>query len=173
MLLCAIIILLICIALFILTEVVKPNESGEQQTKERLPYDKKNILTKNEKALFRILNDKCKEKNIYVFPKVRMEDYIEVTSKNELSKYRGYIKSRHIDFTLYDVNLNHMAGIELDDRSHDTEKAKKTDALKNSIFETISVPLFRIKTGTNYHSEVDAILNTLFPIPESGDHPKP
>ena len=125
------------------------------------PYIKKELFTKNEYIFFKILSDKCKEKNLFVFPKVRMEDYLEVTNKRELLKYRGYIKSRHIDYMIYNENLDIMAGIELDDRSHEKEKAKETDNFKNNVFITIGVPLFRVRTGTSYTAEVDRIINNL------------
>ena len=63
-------------------------------------------------------------------PKVRLEDFIYVTNKQELYKYRGYIKSRHIDFLICDNDLHIKFAIELDDKTHNTEKAKSTDEFK-------------------------------------------
>lgn len=140
-------------------------EPQQNEYVQEYPYIKKELFTKNEYIFFKILSDKCKEKNLFVFPKVRMEDYLEVTNKRELLKYRGYIKSRHIDYMIYNENLDIMAGIELDDRSHEKEKAKETDNFKNNVFITIGVPLFRVRTGTNYTAEVDRIINTiLYPV---------
>ena len=130
----------------------------EQNGTKVYPYKKKDLLTKTEKAFFLILVEKCKSKNLYTFPKVRMEDYIDVTNKDEKARYRGYIKSRHIDFMVCDEKLNILAGIELDDKSHQSEKAQKTDEFKNNVFKEIKIPLFRVKTGTNYTDEIDKLL---------------
>lgn len=153
------------IILIIIAGVLK-NLSDQKETKE-YPYKKKELLTKTERTFFMILIEKCKSKNLYAFPKVRMEDYIDVTNKDEKARYRGYIKSRHIDFMIYDEKINLLAGIELDDKSHQTEKAQKTDEFKNNVFKEIKIPLFRVKTGTNYTDEIDKILKELFPEAEN------
>ena len=40
-----------------------------------------------------------------------------------------------------------MAVIELDDKSHDSEKAKHGDEIKNQIFEHNQVRFYRVKVG--------------------------
>ena len=64
------------------------------------PYEKKYLLTKTEYAFYHELRKKCDEKGFLVFPKIRLEDYIKVNTKENALKYRGYIKSRHIDFSI-------------------------------------------------------------------------
>ena len=95
-------------------------------TEQAYPYERKNLLSKNEYTFFRVLNDFCTKKDLIFCPKVRMEDFLSVTDKQNYTKYRGYIKSRHIDFLLCDRSLHVLCGIELDDKSHDTAKAQKT-----------------------------------------------
>jgi hypothetical protein len=86
-----------------------------------------------------------------------MEDFLSVTVKQNYTKYRGYIKSRHIDFLLCDRSLHVLCGIELDDKSHDTAKAQKNDNFKNKVFEQIKLPLFRIRTTSNYQTELEKL----------------
>ena len=75
-------------------------------------------------------------------------------------KYRGYIKSRHVDFLICDNKLNIIMGIELDDNSHNKESAKKTDEFKNKLFETINIPLERVKVSSgDYEQQIIDILN--------------
>lgn len=127
----------------------------------RYPYKKKMLLTNTEYSFFKALAQKCGTQ-YRICPKVRMEDFISVTNKRERMRYRGYIKSRHVDFLLCDNDLHILAGIELDDRSHNQKDAKRTDAFKDNVFAQIGVPLFRIKAGKgNYEKEIDAMLSAL------------
>ena len=73
-------------------------------------------------------------------------------------RYRGYVKSRHIDFLLCDSRLNILAGLELDDKSHDRGNVKKVDTLKDDVFGAIGVPLYRIKVRGGYESQIDNVL---------------
>lgn len=90
------------------------------------------LLTKTEYGFWKCLKQKCDEKGFIICPKVRMEDFLSVTvkDKKQLMKYRGYIKSRHIDFMICDSALHILAGLELDDRSHNSANAQKTDLFK-------------------------------------------
>ncbi len=132
-------------------------------TYEDLPYKKRQLLTKTEYIFYNTLRKKCDETHLLICPKVRFEDFIEVTEKEyrKLQKFRGYIKSRHIDFLICDSKLNILAGLELDDKSHNTKKAIQTDNFKNNVFRKIGIPLFRIKTSQNYKSEIQHIINNL------------
>lgn len=114
--------------------------------KQKYPYAKKLLLTKTEYRFYKILKVKCDQKGILICPKVRMEDFLYVTARENVGKYRGYIKSRHIDFILCDENLYMLAGLELDDPSHHTASAKAVDQFKNNVFKSIKVPLYRIAT---------------------------
>ncbi len=126
-----------------------------------MPYKKANLLTKTEYAFFFALMKECNKRKIMVCPKVRLEDVAYVTDKNNRLKYRGYVKSRHIDFILVTMRCEILAGVELDDPSHDNEKAAKTDRFKNELFKTIEVPLIRIKVGTDYATELNTVFNQL------------
>ena len=125
------------------------------------PYARRNLLTRTEYIFFNVLRQFCEENDLYFCPKVRMEDFLAVTDKQNYSKYRGYIKSRHIDFLICDKALHILCGIELDDKSHETSKAQITDDFKNKVFEQIELPLFRIKTTSNYETELEDILVAL------------
>lgn len=158
------VIIIVLAGYIIWSTVLKEKPLKVQAPKEEpvYPYEKKNLLTKTEYAFFKVLKDFCKEKDLLFCPKVRMEDFLNVTDKQNLAKYRGYIKSRHIDFVLCDSNLHILCGIELDDKSHEKAKSQKTDFFKNKVFEQIKLPLFRIKTEDNYRIELERIYDMLF-----------
>lgn len=137
------------------------NETNAEEPRE-YPYIKRQLLTNTEYEFYKVLKAGCDFVGVIVCPKVRMEDFLEVTDKKNLYKYRGYIKSRHIDFIICRRDLTMIAGIELDDSSHNMEKAQKIDEFKNKVFQTINTPLFRVKvTGGSYNEKVAGILNSL------------
>lgn len=132
------------------------------QIPDQIPYEKKMLLTKAEYSFYIKLKEECDKNNLLICPKVRMEDFINVTDQKNYTKYRGYIKSRHIDFIICDNKLHIKAGIELDDNTHKKEKIKQIDELKEKIFKQISLPLFRIKMSDGYYKDqIQGIINTL------------
>ncbi len=158
-------LIILFIIILVLKELVeqKAKESTPKENSNYYPYEKKMLLTKTEYAFYKILKKKCDEHNLLICPKVRMEDFLTVTDKKNVMKYRGYIKSRHIDFMLCNKDLHIIAGVELDDNSHKKEKAQAADHFKNQVFCKINIPLFRIKTSGKYEEQLDTVLNTLFP----------
>ena len=51
-----------------------------------MPYERRNLLTKTEYAFWKVLQRKADENHLRVCPKVRMEDFLAVNTKNERSK---------------------------------------------------------------------------------------
>ncbi len=127
----------------------------------KYPYISRPLLTKTEYAFYKVLRKYTDRHNLLICPKVRMEDFIKVTAKKNYARYRGYIKSRHVDFIICDNDLNILCGIELDDSSHNTEKAQEIDKFKNNTFKAIEIPLYRIKTSSNYNEEISQIIKLL------------
>lgn len=169
------IILIIAIFAIYFTMKKKANNNHtNDKTLEVYPYKKKTLLTKTEYSFYNSLKLLCDNANLIICPKVRMEDFLEVTDKQQLSKYRGYIKSRHVDFIICDNQLHILAAIELDDKSHNSEKAKKTDEFKNQVFKTINVPLYRIKVSSGtYNDQITKMINDLVPTKALPNTKKP
>ncbi len=125
----------------------------EPQTKYQ-PYQRTNILTPTEYQFWEKLYYKCSMYNIIICPKVRMEDIIVVDKYHQdREKLRNRIKSRHIDFILCDSKLRVLAGLELDDASHQSFKAQKADSFKDEVFNSLDIPLFRIKVEPSKYTE--------------------
>ena len=147
-------------ALITITIIVISNTENKQKTPQEnnqnqklYPYKKRSLLTETEYNFYKTLKEECDKRNFLICPKVRMEDFLIVTDYEQEAKYRGYIKSRHIDFIICDQELKMLCGIELDDYSHYSYKAQKTDKLKNDIFKTIDIPLYRITVGHGSYKE--------------------
>lgn len=160
---------ILCIIAYLIYILEKSNnksknaetEIQEPQT-QNYPYLKKHLLSKAEYAFYHILKSECDKNNILICPKVRLEDFITVTDKQNYTKYRGYIKSRHIDFLLCNTKLQIIAAIELDDNSHTKEKVQKVDNFKNELFKVINIPLFRVKMSDGaYENQINTIIKNL------------
>lgn len=92
-----------------------------------------------------------------IFSKVRLEDIIgtkkTLDAKTRMS-CRNRVKSRHIDFLVCSpVDSQILAGIELDDSSHQRSDRRKRDAFVNDLFESCKVPLIRVKAAAHYDYE--------------------
>lgn len=137
------------------TEYTEANYDGN------MPYIRRTfLLTKRERALYRILKEQTANTKLNIHCKTRLEDLI-VVAKNNQNKFadRNRIKSRHVDFAITDDESRILFCIELDDNTHDWETTKEKDLFKDKIFSETNIPLFRIKVGDDYQSEVEKILD--------------
>lgn len=125
------------------------------------PYGRKYLLTKTEYNFYMQLKKVCDTYSYIICPKVRLEDFIKVIDTDNKQKYRNHIKSRHVDFLICDNKLNIILAIELDDKYHDSVKAKKSDDFKNKLYEKIEIKLCRIKTSSSYSQKLENIFKDL------------
>ena len=129
-----------------LNEEKEDEPSIEPQNPLKDKYQACSLLTTTEYNFYTVLKELCDKENFLICPKVRLEDFINVTAQDRM-KYRGHIKSRHVDFVICDSWLKIIAAIELDDASHNTQQAQIIDNFKNELFDAIEIPLFRIKVN--------------------------
>ena len=109
------------------------------------PYKAKPILTKREYSFYRILKREADARQLLICPKVGLKDLMDVTNRRHFFRYFGKISQKHVDFVICDRNLNVLFAVELDDRSHDTEDARKRDRFKDNAFRAAKIPLKRIR----------------------------
>jgi very-short-patch-repair endonuclease len=75
-----------------------------------------------------------------VFPNMRLADVIKA------DKYLfNQIKGFHLDFVICDQNSNIVAAVELDDPTHDNQKAQERDAKKDAWLRKADIKLIRIR----------------------------
>lgn len=125
-----------------------------------LPYKSKQYLfSSSEHEFLRILNNSIDREKYLIFPKVRLADFIEVSTRGR--EYRGWwnkIKSKHIDFLIWNVQENKIAlAIELDGRSHGSKKMQERDDFVNKLYEKVGIKLQRVRVGSDFISEIDNI----------------
>ena len=155
-----IILILVIIALIItLIENKKKFQAAAQASEEapelqddkieKLPYVKKNLMTKNEWAFYKQLKPIADKLNYSIICKTRVADLIDVQkglSKSEWQTAFNRINKKHIDFILCKPeNLLPVLLIELDDNSHDTEKRKERDEFIEKVLNLTGYKLLRTR----------------------------
>ena len=134
---------------------------------EKLPYElNETILTERERAFYRILKPIADKLELQICPKVRVADIVSIKKgTKDWQKWFNKIRSKHVDFLLCDYDMNIVLMIELDDRSHESERAKKNDALKNAIFGDHLVRIRSLKEDVE--AEITAALKNCknYPAP--------
>jgi hypothetical protein len=133
-----IMISIILIATALLVVVLKQTKASPQQTN-KYSYSAKPLLTNNETEMFQKLER--------TFPEYKILCQVAVNSLIEGRDFasNGTIKQMSVDFVLIDVNLNVIAAIEIDDKSHERADRTKADATKNEAFRQSRIKLIRWK----------------------------
>jgi hypothetical protein len=116
------------------------------------PYARKQyLLSKAEFSFYRVLSQ-AGDGSFVVCPKVRLGDLLYV--KKGADKPMGWINKinrNHIDFVLCNPQtMQVVAAVELDDSSHDSEKARQRDEVKNKACASAGLPLFRFRAQRSY-----------------------
>jgi hypothetical protein len=149
--------------------IQKVNELTPAKTKVKTKEDigkfyylKKSLFTPTEYIFYQELQKQNNNKYI-IHSKVRLEDLVGVAKGvgDRHREMRNHIKSRHVDFFITEHSGEIVAVIELDDKSHDTEKAKIGDEIKNQIFAFNQIRFYRVGVGKNYSEEVKDILEMI------------
>ena len=109
------------------------------------------ILTKTELKFFDILRVSIPS-GLLLLIKPRIADFVSTSPYTHSAFNR--IKSKHVDFLLCDFEtLAPVLAIELDDSSHNSEKAKKRDSFVESVYESVNLPICRFATSRKYDAE--------------------
>jgi very-short-patch-repair endonuclease len=125
---------------------------------------KKFFFTQSEKSFFEELK-KQNNGQYTILSKVRLEDIVSAKKTlnwKEKGIKRNYIKSRHLDFVILDNHYgNILSVLELDGKSHDTEKQGRYDKIKDDILNSVGVMFYRVKVGEIYENKVKEIFEEL------------
>lgn len=105
-------------------------------SREIFPYElNETILTERERSFYRILKPIADKLELQICPKVRVADIVSIKKgTKDWQKWFNKIRSKHVDFLLCDYDMNIVLMVELDDSSHNSERARKNDEFKNRLF---------------------------------------
>jgi hypothetical protein len=116
----------------------------------RLPYSKRgSLLTQAEMRFFRVLVHAVPD-GLAVFVKVRLMDVLFVDD-GAWKEFGAPASGMHVDFVLAEVGtLEPVLVIELDDRSHAGDAARKRDQFKDATLNAAGVPILRVRAAGKY-----------------------
>ena len=139
---------------------VNEPEAEEVKKDELMPYTAAKLLTRREYAFFKALQPIAKKYNLMICPKIRLADLVAVPEVTKERKWFNYIKSKHVDFTLCDMDLRVKLVIELDDSTHDRPDRQTRDDFIDRVFQQINIKLLHIRQwGTELEQTITETLN--------------
>jgi hypothetical protein len=151
----------IVIASAVLNQVKsKKRKSGSKEYK----YQKRFLMSVNEKAFYNELSVICKKLGFLLFSKVRLIDLIEPVSKDDRGA-KQHVIQKHVDFVLcHSSTLMPVLVIELDDKSHDSERRQQKDADKDKALESAGLPILRTRSSARLEENIIRALDLTAPI---------
>lgn len=154
-----IILAVVLLVVFAVLAILKAKLTGSGP-KAGVYYLKKSLFTPAERSFLGVL-EPVLPPGVRVFGKVRLEDIFGVVkglNACERQSARNRINRKHVDFLLVRAtDLAPLAGIELDDSSHEEDDRQQRDAFVDSVFASASLPLLHVAVQKTYNpSEVKA-----------------
>ncbi len=120
---------------------------------DKFPYRlRDDFLSVAEHSFYRVLRRVVAERGV-VCPKVSLADlfHAQVKDRRRFRAYTNKIDRKHVDFLLCDPQtMRPLAGIELDDQSHQRPDLQERDIFVNGVFAAASLPLVRIPAQHAY-----------------------
>jgi hypothetical protein len=134
---------IVLVGVFILRAWALKFETSSAKTSSFLYKRKTYFFTRSENDFFGLLQRTLEGRNVIVFPKVRVMDVLETTSGGLAGFNR--ISQKHVDYLLVSLpNFQPVMAIELDGKSHGSEKQQARDAVKDQAFKSANLPLVRV-----------------------------
>jgi hypothetical protein len=149
----AVVVVLIAV-LGVALVVLKSKLAGGGGTKVGVYSLKKALFTPAERSFLGVLEPNLPP-GVRVFGKVRLADILDVKKGLERGERQGAlnrINRKHVDFLLVRTSdLAPVAGIELDDSSHEEEDRQQRDAFVDEAFAGAGLPLLHFPAQKTYN----------------------
>ncbi len=132
------------------------------------PYHlRDHFLSPAELAFFEVLRAAIANRAI-LCTKVALGDIFWV-KRDDASRHRVYtnkIDRKHVDFLLCDITtMQPIAGIELDDKSHQRQDRQERDAFVDQVFKAAGLPIVHVPVKRTYEEgEIVALLSPFFKV---------
>ena len=140
-------------------------ESGGEAPAPVFPYrTRDDFLSPSERNFYQVLKSVAGSR-LLICPKVSLSDLFYVKSRDprEYRVYTNKIDRKHVDFLLCNPEtLIPVAGIELDDKSHERADRKQRDDFVEGVFAAAKLALLRVRVQRGYQpQELAALLGPL------------
>lgn len=134
--------------------VVLKAKFASRGAKAGIYYLRKSLFTPAERSFLGVLEPNLPP-GVCVFGKVRLADILGVKKGLERGEWRSAfnkITNKHVDFLLVRSNdLAPVAGIELDDSSHEEDDRQQRDDFVDSAFASAGLPLLHFPVQKTYN----------------------
>ncbi len=142
-----------------------------ETSSEPLPYRlRDDFLSITERSFYHALAQ-VTQQQVVIFTKIRLADILFVARPDKNLSYFNQVARRHVDFLLCQPKtLKPLAGIELDDSSHQRPERQARDEFVDRAFAAAGLPLVRIParqayTASEIAEQVRPYLGTAEPEP--------
>jgi len=135
-------------------------------------YLRNTLFTPAERSFLAVL-ERVLPPGVRVFGKVRLADIFGVKSGAEKGERQGAfnrISRKHVDFLLVRTDdLAPLAGIELDDKSHEEEDRQARDAFVDEVFKSAGLPILHVPVQKAYDpGDLKTKVSALLAPPKAG-----
>ncbi len=148
-----IIIILVGIITYLEKKIQTNNSTDEVIIKSnnyKEDYEKKEyLLTPTELKFYKLLKTITDELNYTLFTQIALYEIVNCKNFKNFNK----IKSKSIDFIITEKNCKIKLCIELDDKTHNTNKRIERDTFINDMFKELDIKLLRIPVQNFYNLE--------------------
>lgn len=148
-----IIIILVGIITYLEKKIQINNSTDEvitNNTNYKADYEKKEyLLTPTELKFYKLLKTITDELNYTLFTQIALYEIVNCKNFKNFNK----IKSKSIDFIITEKNCKIKLCIELDDKTHNTNKRIERDTFINDMFKELDIKLLRIPVQNFYNLE--------------------
>ena len=148
-----IIIILVGIITYLEKKIQTNNSNDEiiiKSNNYKEDYEKKEyLLTPTELKFYKLLKTITDELNYTLFTQIALYEIVNCKNFKNFNK----IKSKSIDFVITEKNCKIKLCIELDDKTHNTNKRIERDNFINNMFKELDIKLLRIPVQNFYNLE--------------------
>jgi very-short-patch-repair endonuclease len=145
-------IVLLLVVLAAAAVLLRAGKAGGRKAPQ-YPYRGTPLLSAAEMSFYRVLLQ-CMDGGSVLFAKVGLGDIVEVDGVRDFRARQGFrnrIDRKHVDFLVCrNDTLAPVLAIELDDSSHERDRARARDAEKDRILGAAGVPLWRVAARKSY-----------------------
>lgn len=123
-------------------------------SEDQLPYElNASILSAAENSFFQTLKLAVPE-NACVMAKVRLADFLKVSTRERWQSHFNRISAKHIDFLICEkATMRPTVAIELHDKSHQAERRRKRDDFVRAAITQAGLPMVEIAASRTYTVE--------------------
>lgn len=164
LLIIAAVVLTVCVIAIILVKA--KSRTDEPPAGAVASYElQKTLFTPGERSFAGVLDGALPD-DVTWFAKVRLGDVFKTRkglSPSHRASAANKIDRKHVDFLLVRrSDFSPLAGVELDDRSHESADRKQRDAFVDELYRSCALPLLHVPAQAAYNqSELRAKIGTL------------